>query len=520
MLIDSNIHWLTTYHAKIFNKLGWKALWKIITKELSQNIEWFTYPDFQVIQIDDLLAGKFVNNMVWKKVVFKFSWVNDDFSINSSRWKNTSVKSPKEIVSKNVKDQIIWIFGYEKISQFNAIILEEFISSIDPYEYIVHIDWEEIMIEMWYWNIRYIFVFDLYWKKLIVYPSSEIAQIHLDTINQIRDIHVKLYNQLWFSINTEWFYENNQYKSIQLRSIPNDYRVDKEIRYKIQWNQSNDSYYTRFVHSSFEQEWIILNIDDLECFWNNPQIILIKDLDTTRDIPIIRKRLKSGLQTVILDITRWFHLSHRPDYLPPVWDIRNQFKYISLPWVKEELLYRKYVKIMSDGTQWIVDLDNDRNYQKECNIVYLEPNFYPSREKVTSVLVFPFCDEENIVTTINNRWIDIPWWHIEESDKSFEDTAFRETLEETWVEIADLQYIWMLQSDYFWTDENSLTYILLYASNVSKINDYMGNLECIDRKIINYNVFLSQYQGKVINKELMKFLINLSKHALNNRSKD
>ena len=147
------------------------------------------------------------------------------------------------------------------------------------------------------------------------------------------------------------------------------------------------------------------------------------------------------------------------------------------------------------------------DYKDSCTIRYRATKYLPYRNKVTSILVIPFVDEENIVLTINPRWIDIPWGHLEPMDITFEDCAYRETLEESWAEIQDLEYLWALESDYFWDSQDKLTYILVYSAKVNKLNEYNGNMECSGRKIMSYEDFLSVYKWKIVDNELMRFLI-------------
>jgi 8-oxo-dGTP pyrophosphatase MutT (NUDIX family) len=163
--------------------------------------------------------------------------------------------------------------------------------------------------------------------------------------------------------------------------------------------------------------------------------------------------------------------------------------------------------------QW--NINTNHKYKKRCNIRYISNDALPKRSQVTSILVFAFTEIGEIVVTVNQRGVDIPGWHLEDIDNTFEDAAYRETLEETGVEIEGIIYFWKLESDYFWSKENELTYILLYATKIKKINNYNWNLESSGRKIISHIEFLNQYHWKVVNKELMKFLLEKSYKVLN-----
>lgn len=498
-------------HIEIYDTMWWKALWKILVKELSHQIVWLSHPEFQIIKIEDLLSGNLVNNMKGKKVVFKFSWIEDDFADFSYRWKNSSATTPKAIIEQDVKKQVLELLGYKKLSQYNSIILEEFIIAQNPFEYIVHVDWKEVLLEIWYKNSRQLVASDMDWNILHNQSVWEDPNIEIWDIKKIIDIHLQIYFQLWFNVNTEWFYEEGTFKAIQLRNIPEDYIVDHGISDKIANSSGKFDHHSRFVHWVYEIFWQVVHIDDIDNLWPNPWCVIIDNTSTTWDTLKLRERLLSWFPTVILDANRWFHLSHRQDFLPPMTDLRNNFYYMSIFWMDISSLYWKSILTMSDWKQWIIFVNNSYDYKNSCSIKYLNHKNLPSRDKVTSVLVVPFLDEDNIVVTINQRWLDIPWGHLEKIDSTFEDGAHREVMEETWVEIEDIKHIWTLESDYFWNTEDKLTYILIYSAKVKKVHEYNWNMECSGRKIMSYEDFLSSYKWKMINKELMRFLVEESK---------
>ena len=345
-------------HINIYNTLWWKALWKIIIKELSDVIEWLASPNFQIIKVEDLLSWNFINTMEGKRVVFKFSWLEDDFSNFSSRWKNSSWMTPRMIIEKDVKKQILDILWYKKISNYNSIILEEFITTKNPFEYTVHIDWKEILLEMWHNNIRTIVVGDM--DRNIRYLQSTVGNenINKNDIEKILGIHLQIYHQLWFDINTEWFYDDDLFKAVQIRNIPNDYIVDERLSKKIQNIWKNPDYYSRFVNGVFDMSWKVVTVDELNNIWSETVIVMIENEETTWDIDILKDRLKSWFDTVILDSKRWFHLSHRPEYLPNTEEIRKNFNYISISWIDLNNLYWKFISIVSDWRQWLIFENN------------------------------------------------------------------------------------------------------------------------------------------------------------------
>jgi ADP-ribose pyrophosphatase YjhB (NUDIX family) len=197
-------------------------------------------------------------------------------------------------------------------------------------------------------------------------------------------------------------------------------------------------------------------------------------------------------------------------------DFLGNFHYISIAWSKIniDVLCFKNLLIMSDWIQWAIFIAKAEKYKNNCSMNFVDLKELPDRNKVTSVLVIPFVNQKKIVLTYNQRWLDLPWWHIEDCDWSCEETAHREVLEETWVEIGNLKFIWALESDYFWKKPEQLTYILIYWAQVKSIKDYNGNMECSGREIQDYETFLSQYTWQVIDDSLMKKIVDLSKTAI------
>ncbi|MDD2870892.1 MAG: NUDIX domain-containing protein [Candidatus Gracilibacteria bacterium] len=150
-----------------------------------------------------------------------------------------------------------------------------------------------------------------------------------------------------------------------------------------------------------------------------------------------------------------------------------------------------------------------RNFKKKCNFVYHNPDFVFPHDKVTSTGVIVFDNDKNVLVVEIHRGFDIPGGHVNNNDLSFIDAVKRETLEEAFVSIKDIKLSLVVESDYFGTNKNDLTYMLFYVAIVNVIYDFVKNNESFSRKFMKIDEFIDIYQGD-------KMLIeNIIKSALN-----
>lgn len=145
-----------------------------------------------------------------------------------------------------------------------------------------------------------------------------------------------------------------------------------------------------------------------------------------------------------------------------------------------------------------------RNLKKVCNFRYLPPDTTFPPEKVTSVCAVPFMEDGQIVVVKLDRWWDIAGGHVQEWEVDFIETAKREAIEEGYMTIKDVSLALVIESDYFWSSPEELTYMLCYSAGVDRLLPFEVNNESFGRKITSIDEFIRDYEG---NRELIEQMI-------------
>ncbi|AFZ00084.1 NUDIX hydrolase [Calothrix sp. PCC 6303] len=133
-------------------------------------------------------------------------------------------------------------------------------------------------------------------------------------------------------------------------------------------------------------------------------------------------------------------------------------------------------------------------------------------EQVTSVIAFPFTNDGKLVTVKLQRGLDVPGGHVQTNETSVEAVARRETLEEAAVTLGEISIIGIIESEYFGTEPDQLTYILAVTAFVAEIHPFTANEEVSTRLIITPEAFLEEYG---INRQntVVKIMANLVSNA-------
>lgn len=313
-----------------FNLFGGTALGIDIAKSLSENIAKVTLPPYDVIPVKKLLLMDYsllgIKNTINKKVLFKFSGKNEDFSFKSARGINTSRYNPVFVVNpENFKN---FIFNNsdltEKAKQFKSVILQELIT--EGYFFIVQMFEGTIVIELLFENKKIIILTQV-GKRRIVIESSGGKDLILKlkkeiNIEEFIDLQISISNIVPFSINTEGFISSdNQVKLVQLRPTPNDVKVDsinipKKVNYK-----------TFFTFGIFNIKSKIINIEDKNLLNSDCNIVIVNNDDIPWENNDIKNIILSK-EVVFLKRTNGFKLSHSPKDIPPFGLIRDRYNYV------------------------------------------------------------------------------------------------------------------------------------------------------------------------------------------------
>ncbi len=144
------------------------------------------------------------------------------------------------------------------------------------------------------------------------------------------------------------------------------------------------------------------------------------------------------------------------------------------------------------------------------NFVLLEPDALPPFEAVTSVAVVPFTPEGKIVAAVLERGVDLPGGHVQETERTIEETARREVLEEVGVTLKALMVAKVIQSDYYGSAPEDLTYMITLTAFVEEFLEFTPDLESKGRLVLSIEEFLAQYTAGDV--EWMRSLV-MAAHA-------
>ncbi len=106
---------------------------------------------------------------------------------------------------------------------------------------------------------------------------------------------------------------------------------------------------------------------------------------------------------------------------------------------------------------------------REANFRLREPEFVPSFDQVTSVSVVIFTADGAMVATEDKRGKDLPGGHVAEGEDSCEETAGRESLEEAGVTLRNLRFLRAIESDFYGSEPDELTYMVIMTALVDEI---------------------------------------------------
>ncbi len=130
---------------------------------------------------------------------------------------------------------------------------------------------------------------------------------------------------------------------------------------------------------------------------------------------------------------------------------------------------------------------------RAVTFVQLGPDFVPPFEQVTSVSVVPFADDGRSVAALLRRGVDLPGGHVQEGETSVEQVARREAMEEAGIGLRDIRVVLVIQSDYYGTAPEDLTYMVMVAARVDAYHKFAPNEESSGRVVLDGEEFLRRY---------------------------
>jgi 8-oxo-dGTP diphosphatase len=145
---------------------------------------------------------------------------------------------------------------------------------------------------------------------------------------------------------------------------------------------------------------------------------------------------------------------------------------------------------------------------------YIGTDMMPPFEQVTAVFAVPFTKEGKIVAVnLFSRGYDLPGGHVDEGEKSPEETLRREVMEEASMTICGLVLSEVIESDYC---DDRVSYLLLYAAFVDEIHEFVPNNESSERIEVSVDEFIAHYT--VGDKELTRIAIEHAWKLLQNNN--
>ena len=127
------------------------------------------------------------------------------------------------------------------------------------------------------------------------------------------------------------------------------------------------------------------------------------------------------------------------------------------------------------------------------SFVLLEPDVLPAFDKITSVVVVPLTPDGRMVAALLDRGVDLPGGHVLDTERTIEEAARREVMEEVGITLKELIAVKVIQSDYYGSDPELLTYMVLLTAFVASFEEFAPSLESQGRRILSTEEFLAQY---------------------------
>ncbi|HET8863284.1 MAG TPA: NUDIX domain-containing protein [Solirubrobacterales bacterium] len=165
-----------------------------------------------------------------------------------------------------------------------------------------------------------------------------------------------------------------------------------------------------------------------------------------------------------------------------------------------------------------LDLGGDRRRTdpikgKKVNFRYLGNSVLPPAASVTSVAAVPFAEDGRIVCVeLRDRGVDIPGGHVRERETVLEDAVRREVLEEASIRLAEPKLVEVIESDYYGSRKEDLTYMLTFAAYVSDFLPFERNEESTRRVLLTDDEFIDNYRAS--EPEVMRRVIEHAKSVL------
>jgi hypothetical protein len=343
-------------YSDLFADFGGKVLGLKLLYEIQDKVASICTPNFDAIKVDKIHAinDEDLVNTINTNVVCKLSGIKDDFTSNSVRGLNTSLKNPrilcsainlKKCIAENQNLKVEVVKDYQK-----AIILQNFVPDNRIF-LITHSSENETAIEIKFKGKYSLLIGNEsnfgHWETTLDYLGEKELLRSLNLKNLLKII-TSIQSFFEFPINTEGFFIENKYHVIQLRETPDDIIIDKKFSKDIQdlkLNKENNEYSTYFCWGTFQFNDVLHKDNSL----NNQFVIWDSNTPPWESDFFIKNP-----QTVFIRTDNGFHLSHAPEDLPHDLIIRGKYKYFYVPAFTLTTYFGRKIFVTCDGKSTVL----------------------------------------------------------------------------------------------------------------------------------------------------------------------
>ncbi len=512
-----------------FQRFGGTALGLKLASEVAARVPAISTPLFVPVELDRLTHWdgaclEELRPLMGREAVVRCSGHREAFSSHQARGSHHPFKGVRLHIQPELDVRALFTSMGDAAGDCMGLVFQEIVEN--PSLGVTYTQWDGSKTSLEFRFGRDTFYVETRGGK-VQYKESTRLDRNTNSLDSLVDLAglLELHGQLEYHLDgypfsAEVLFDNRRLTILQLRSpltdAPHDAAFTLVSRtWEAQYERQGA---TRFVWGAFDCEGSVIGVEELVVnpgqTVKEPKLILVKQRPVWAD-ERIRRLLGDGARLLFLDTEEGFRLSHPRDLLPPAGPLRECFQYIALPWLLPENLLGKVVRVVSDGQEGILleprvpadirggtgaldRLRTDLPVARRGSITFtpLPLGQVPPFSQVTSVGVVAFTpDGKHLVTTLQSRGVDLPGGHAQNQERSLEEVARREAMEEAQVELGQIAFVRALASDFYGTAPNDLTYLVTVAAVIEEINPFRPNLSHARRLFLTPEQFLSLYSA-------------------------
>ena len=385
--------------AAVFEAEGATALGLRLAASLEPAVPGWTTPAMHVVpvaEMRDQAAQRIVErapDLLDHPVVVKTSRTSQPFGPRARRGADSSLQNGRFVVTarttlRDLRDRV----ARESDPHLRAVVLQALQPCPNGMSFIVHAEDDRCAIECVFQNRTFFFTVDASGRVTAAESSlpdrTTSAVASRCDLGALASVHAEVRRQVGFPVNTEGFWSEAGYLALQLRPVPRDNPVDRTLTGAVSRLRRHAALSTNLVWGAFDVTGPVLTerlappevgapllllarrrgdgesdgrarrLTQLE----SAGLLLPHERHSSERIAdgglwasaVYRYRVRLGLPTVLLDAEAGFHLNHKREYLPPPGELRDAFRYLSVPAALASELAGRRVRAVSDGEQGVL----------------------------------------------------------------------------------------------------------------------------------------------------------------------